>query len=344
MTNYKLKLQVALVALFVAAASSAALAASASAVEALTGAEWLFNGAAVTAALSAEFTETEMLLEDTKVSGVKAVVKCSLILDGSVTTSGGGEIKELLNSSKEAISLTPLSGLALSCTGVENCGEPKVWAVDLPWSVELAAGEVSGKELFMITIPKGTGGNPGWYVECTVFGVKISDECTDEVAESEAKNVTGGVEAIFSATQEEELRVPLATCSQSKEATGVMEGKGVVKDTEAGTLSVAAQGGQTVDASPNPLKFPTIKANETREAEVTFTNLGPGGWTPGAPKIDFGPATFLIVANSNTCNVVIAVDASCLILLEFAPRDAVSRYLGRFAFGALGMWLEGETN
>lgn len=342
MTKCRHRLQVSLVTLLAALVSCAALAASASAVEALTGAEWLFKEESVTAGLSIE-AESEFLLEDTKVSGVKASVKCSAILDGSVTTNGGGEIVEVLNLSKEAISLTPLTGLALSCTNVENCAEPKVWAVDLAWSIDLISGEILEKSLFMISLVKSSGGNPGWYVECTILGIKVSDECVDEDLESEAKNVAGGVEASFSAAQEEELLVPLATCSQSHEKTGVIEGKATIKAAE-GTLAVAQVGGPTVNGNPNPVSFPTIKAGEKREVEVVFTNLGPGNWTPGAPKVDIGPATFLIVAGSNTCNMAIAQNNTCLILLEFAPADPVSNYLGYFAFGGLGLFMMGATN
>jgi hypothetical protein len=343
MANYRLKLQVSLVTLLAVLASSAALAASASAVESLTGEDWLFNGEEVKSTLNVEI-ETELLLEDTKASGVKAAVRCSLIQVGSVGTNGEGEIKEILNLSKEAISLTPLSGTSLSCTNVENCSSAKVWAVDLPSPVDLGAGVISGKELLMLSTVPGASGNPGWYVECTILGIKVSDECTDEDFVAGVANVTGGVEESFSPAQEEELLVPLATCSLSKEATGVIEGKGVIKTTEAGTLSISAQPGPVVDANPNPVNFGTINSGQTREEEVIFTNLGMGMWTPGPAKVDVGFATFLIVAGSNTCNMAIAVNGTCLILLQFAPLAAASSYLGIFAFGDKWIWMEGLTN
>jgi hypothetical protein len=341
MTNTRLKLSIALAILLAALASSASLAATASATEALTGAQWLFGGEEVKSSLNVEY-EAEILLEDSKASGLKASVKCSMILDGSITSDGEGEIKELLNLSKEAISLTPLSELALACTDEENCAEPKAWAVDLGWPISLTEAEVSEKELFIVSVEKGSSGSPGWYVECTILGIKVSDECVDEELVAEAANVTGGVELAFSASLAEQVGQPLATCSISKEATGLAEGKGTLK-AESGTVAVAAQGGPTVDANPNPANFGQINANETLELEIVFTNLGPGAWTPGAPGIDIGPATFLIVAGSNTCNVAIAVNGTCLILLEFAPKDAASTYLGRFGFGNLTMWLMGTT-
>jgi hypothetical protein len=338
----KHKLQVSLAMLLAALASSAALAASASAVTSLGGQQWLVNGEEVTSALKTE-TTIELLLEDTKAAGIKAAALCSMIQVGSVKSTGEGETIEILNLSKVAISSTPLSGSGLSCTNEENCESPKVWAVHLPWPTAALSVEVGGKELLMFVTEKSSGGNPGWEIECTVLGVKASDTCEDENFEAEATNVTGGVEVTYSKTQAEEVTLPTATCSLSGERTGIFEGKGTIV-AEAGTLSVAAQSEDPVIIpSENPVNFGTIKAGATVEDEVTFKNERGGVWTPGRAAIRFRSEPFSIVANTNTCNVNIAVGGTCLIRLQFSPTVPKVGYVGTLWFGGLTLPLEGRA-
>jgi hypothetical protein len=343
MNGYTSKIHISLLMLLAVLASSAALVATASATT-LSGEQWLFNGEAVKATLNTEI-EIELLLEDTNASGVKAAAQCSMIQTGSVKPTGEGEAKEILNLAKEAISLTSLSGASLSCTNETNCASAKVWAVNLPWQVYLGVEEVLEKLSFTIADLSGSGGNPGWYVECTVIGIKVSDECTNAELESEAKNVAAGVETIFSTSQIEELQMPLATCSISKETTGVIEGKSTLKDAEAGTLSISTEeGGPAIEPSSNPVNFGTIASGTTLTLSITFINVGTLAWTPGRPRFQMGSATFLIVPGSNTCTGAIASLANCLIEIQFAPTIAHQNFEGEFFFGNLLTLMEGKTS
>ena len=103
--------------------------------------EWLVDGGKLTAALAVE-QSGELNLINTNASGVgiRVEILCEGILDGTVGPASTGEITELLNTAKEAISLTALSGLALempNCANTKNCTEPLVWAVGLPWKTDL---------------------------------------------------------------------------------------------------------------------------------------------------------------------------------------------------------------
>lgn len=235
-------LGMALIAVF---ALSVVVAESASATVVFLLAEWLVNGAAVTSALPTK-AEGELLLENTKAPIVgKAMVLCSGILDGTVGPNGEDEVIELLNLTGTAISLTALSGTSLSCADQENCESSKVWAANLPWKTELNLIEINGVSFFGILFLKKAGvtGSPGWYVECTVLGVKASEECTAEPDVAEAKNIAAGVETMFSDKFTEEAGLKLAECSGNKEETGIVEGPGTETTTESGTtLSVSSTG------------------------------------------------------------------------------------------------------
>lgn len=237
------KLQILGLALVAICALGAVMASTGSATIVTLLAKWLFNTAEFTGNLAVESTG-ELLLEDTNaVLGVKAAVLCSGILHGTVAGANGeDEITELLSLTGTAISLTALSGTALSCATEENCESPKVWAVNLPWPtlLELVEGGSLSPELTVVLILTGATGEPGWYVECTVLGSKIDDECLASVGAFNASNQAGGtVLATFSEKLIEELELSLAICSLKKEATGIVEGTGEIKDTEAGPLSTS---------------------------------------------------------------------------------------------------------
>ncbi len=98
----------------------------------------------------------------------------------------------------------PLVEPALVCTNEadSSCAnavpvDTKVWPLHLPWTLEILLGEPSGKFFEMGT--EGTGGSIGYEVECLLFGLKSSEECTvatlaGDGATGEVVNVAGGVE------------------------------------------------------------------------------------------------------------------------------------------------------
>jgi hypothetical protein len=205
-------------------------------------AEWLESGASITQTTLVE-TTGELLLENTKAPIIgKADVLCSGILVGDIGPDGAGDITEVLNLSKGAISSTSLSGTSLTCTDDENCESGKAWPVGLPWLslLELWVTETPAESGFvdLLTSPTSTNKVVGWYVECTVLGVKASEECTVAAAAWSATNLTEGIEIDSTDSFTELMGLKLELCSGNKEETGVVEGKGMMSSS-CGPLTVS---------------------------------------------------------------------------------------------------------
>jgi hypothetical protein len=216
-----------------------ALASTASATTFLL-AEWLENGVGIAETILVETTGA-LLLENEKGPIVgKMAVECSGITVGDIGPDGADDFTEVLNLSKEAISSTPLSGTALSCTDETSCESGKVWPVGLPWLTLLELWEQGSESGFvdLLTSQK-AGGTVGWYVECTVLGVKSDEECTTATAASSATNGTGGMEDTFSTAFTELMGLKLTLCSGNKEETGVVIGSGVTATSCSGPLTVS---------------------------------------------------------------------------------------------------------
>jgi len=200
-------------------------------------AQWLFNGGTILSELLVE-SPGELLLEDNKVPIlVKAMVLCSGYLDGFVGPGSADLITELLNLTKEPISKTGLSGVALVCTNQENCPEPLVWAVNLPWETELELHEDPGPEEDYVVLILG---KPGWEVEC--MGLGQVDTCT---AETEGgfllDNTTPTPTALFSEEITELMGLKLANCTLGGPETGIVEGEGLIEHgDEMGTISASS--------------------------------------------------------------------------------------------------------
>jgi hypothetical protein len=229
--------------LAVVAFSAIALASSASAAIVYLLAEWLNNGIGLTSTVLGE-SVTEVLLEDTKVPaalGAAVSVECKGILDGDLGPNGANDLTEVLTTTGGAVNLVPLLASGLECTKEALCEESKVWAVNLPWLSLLELWEEGGSSGFVVLLTAPTGGKVvGWYVECTILGVKAEDECTTPEAAAEApKNLTTGVEAIFSETVTALFGLKLATCTQSKAETGVVEGIGIIRLPSGGPLAAS---------------------------------------------------------------------------------------------------------
>jgi hypothetical protein len=231
---------VGLAVLTVLALSAMAVASTASATTFLL-AEWLEGGASITETMLVETTGA-LLLENEKAPVVgKAAVECSGILVGDIGPDGADDVTEVLNLSKELISSTPLSGTALSCTDEANCESPKVYPVGFPWLTLLELWEQGTENGFvdLLTSQK-AGTNIGWYVECTVLGVKASEECTTTTVASSATNVATGVEGELRASFTELMGLKLALCTGNKEETGVIAGSGTTATSLTGTLQVSS--------------------------------------------------------------------------------------------------------
>jgi hypothetical protein len=175
-------------------------------------ADWLVGGVEVTGELLVE-VDGEVSLQDLG-APLAPVILCSGLLDGFLQENGNDLITEVLNLSNVGISLTALSGTALSCTTVSGiCPEPLVWAIHLPWLtlLELLVIVAGSNEPFVILISADGAGSPGWYVEC--MGLSGSeDECTAEQGIALVSNGETNAEATFSEPLREEAGIPLATC------------------------------------------------------------------------------------------------------------------------------------
>jgi hypothetical protein len=231
--------------LAVVAFSAIALASSASAAIVYLLAEWLNKGVALTSTVLGE-SVTEILLEDTKVPaalGAAVSVICKGRLDGDFGADGGDDVTEVLNEAgTTSISTTALSGAGLSCAKEELCESSKVWAVNLPWLSVLELWEEGGLSGFvdLLTSPTSAAKAVGWYVECTILGVKAEDECTTPEAAAEApENLAAGVLAVFSETVNALFGLELATCTQSKAKTGVVEAVGIIRLPSGGPLAAS---------------------------------------------------------------------------------------------------------
>jgi hypothetical protein len=222
------KFQLLGLALFAVFAFSVVAAASAFA------GEWLLDGAAIAAPVAAE-TEGFLLLSDLKaILGAAAEVLCSGIIVGTVGAGSADTTTEVLNLAKEAISLTPLTGLALECEPEKGCTAPVlVWAENLSYTSAIVLMAGAGELEFLDLFSTSGNGQPAWEVECESLIGKVSDLCEGEtsgwlvnMAEGSEKDVLG-----FFSEADEEAEGLLATCTLSGAKTG-----GVETENEDGTF------------------------------------------------------------------------------------------------------------
>jgi hypothetical protein len=227
-------LGLAFLALF---AFSAILAASASAEVTLL-AEWLVNGATI--ATLASKTTGEILLEDSKVLGVKVDILCSAILDGTILANGESEITEVLSLTGVLITKTPLTGETLSCENKENCGGTgalaSVYPLNLPW-VDLLYLRENGQIWDDVTskAAEKAAAGPGYEVECTILGTKITDECTTPAGLTEFQIINN------TAAEANGPSAPNGNCTAGGAGAGINEAFDAPITVETGTLTVSSE-------------------------------------------------------------------------------------------------------
>jgi hypothetical protein len=233
-----MKLYRVILALFAVSALSAVVVTSASA-ETTLGAEWLANGNAIATPL-ATVSAGQFLMEDNGASGEPSML-CSAILVGTVGANGTDEVTEILNLKEEAISLTPLTGLALVGTGTGTdcvtekvCAEGtaaspiEVWPVGLGVRWETLLFTMENGEI--LDLVNGNGGGTstfGFELLCLTGGLDIVDTCTSTDSEILVENdPEGGDAALLPGTHFE----PLLTCTLSgNKATAIFEPKELVE-------------------------------------------------------------------------------------------------------------------
>lgn len=213
----KIQIVLALVAMFAFAAFNVA---SASAEETLL-AEWLVNGAPLPETL-ASVSEGELLLED---MGAGTDILCSGKFVGTIGLNGVDSITLVEDLEGKDNSLNCTLAVKGSCEEA-NGSKTTVVPQKLPWPTKLILME-NGEILDEIT------GEPGYLVECKIFGIKIDDTCTGNTQTVE-KNVTGGVEGSFS---ENELVTPPGNCTVGGSGKGLVVGSGVTTSPTGLTVS-----------------------------------------------------------------------------------------------------------
>ena len=233
-------LAIALLALF---AFGALTATSAMATTLL--AEWLVTGAAVTTQLGVT-SSGELLLEDTKVPIIgKASVLCSGFFDGWVGPNSLDFISEVLNLSGVAESNTPLSGESLNCTaqtGCETSTTVLVWPVGFPAQTEVELIEQGTEKLFGDFITPNSGEIGYEITDCLVLGIAMEDECLSPHAAAQLTLEGTTLLGKFSLAFTTLVGLKEASCTQSKEESGVVEGEGSFTLTEGGELSASSEG------------------------------------------------------------------------------------------------------
>jgi hypothetical protein len=146
----------------------------------------LVDGTIVTTAVEALVTG-ELKLTDLTSLG-NGTVDCSASLHGTIEPGGTDYlITSLLNLTDEAISTTPLVGLALSCEGLELCtGLAEVWPDNLPWLVGI---ELVGS-VFNFDLVADGNGSPGYHVTCkNIIGGTTEDLCTAALSNGPLENM-----------------------------------------------------------------------------------------------------------------------------------------------------------
>jgi hypothetical protein len=209
--------------LAVVCGSMLAAAPSASAVEFLL-ALWLDNGEPIDSIIPVQF-EIEELIENRNAGGVGIIVHvtCSHILDGWVGPESLSHTSEVLSLGGKEVPATPLSGTALLCENVQNCSEPEVWQVKVG-DMEVES-MVDGTETFFVDLAA----NTGWYIQCTILGVKTAETCEFAEEAIALTNEAGGViDGSLSDTFQTLAGLKLANCSIGGIETGEVEGLGTL--------------------------------------------------------------------------------------------------------------------
>ncbi len=157
-------------------------------------AQWLVDGA--TLALTQEVnsdvtTNAEGILVEDMNATLKPDVLCLKIVKGLDSLNANGEGEEISFECPEFESMT--SGVTCS----------KVESINLPWLIQLVQ---KANGVYLTFYGSDGNGAPGWRIECSALGVKVTDTCTGEDMTSTDVNDTSTeeIETDFSETDENE--------------------------------------------------------------------------------------------------------------------------------------------
>jgi hypothetical protein len=188
------------------------------------GFEWLVNGSAVpSTGVTVDITTTKLLLEDMQAGPLKQAtdILCEGTGLGLLLPEGQGT----QNSTKQNCKRGSPTGACSTLDTVE--------AVHLPWLTFVYASTVTTPEN---AIYEGTGGKPGWLVECETALGKKNDECITNNGKADLEEESGdlNVEFLETAVKEE-----WAECSEGspKAEAGLVVGLIHVEALQENTLA-----------------------------------------------------------------------------------------------------------
>jgi hypothetical protein len=187
------------------------------------GFEWLVNGNAVPATgVTVDVTTTNLVLEDMQAGPLKQAT--SVLCEGTglgLLLPGGLDEQNSANPEK-CVRVTDGA-----CEKLES-----VLAVNLPWLTELLPfGENEAKDMLYL----GTGGEPGWAVECETALGKKTDTCTTDNGQTLLSQEGEELNAEFLKEVEKSEE---ATCTEGspKAEAGLVEGLVLLMALESGVL------------------------------------------------------------------------------------------------------------
>jgi hypothetical protein len=134
----------------------------------------------------------------------------------------------------------------LLCVAQEGCSSTaettNVWPIGLPYEGEVELLEQTGYTGFGVLGGSQQAGSVGFYIECTILGVRSSDECT--VAQTGAELTLSGTSAVVvdSEAFTELAGLKLGTCSFAGGETAVLEGSGILAVSGGGELTASSEG------------------------------------------------------------------------------------------------------
>ncbi|HEY2630824.1 MAG TPA: hypothetical protein VGI26_00420 [Solirubrobacteraceae bacterium] len=234
--------------------------------------EWELNKTPVkeTIAVKSKIAET-IRIEDMKTPSGAVAVACKGSDEGNVNAGGKGELTKFTMSE-----CTPVTG---GC----GAGTIKITALHLPWKTQLM--EPGEEAFFLDKISSGGTGTPGLKVECTILGIKITDECTGETTHM-IEAAPSGINVIF----ETELAAEAYNCTLGGSAQGLMSGIDLLEDPSGKELAAgfACLAGFPCFELKNPGGIFT-KTGEKRTIEVKdiFLTGKPAALTAGAFRAGF---------------------------------------------------------
>jgi hypothetical protein len=211
-----------------AVAAAMAFAVSMSAPGAASALQWLLDGRVITSPVGVS-SSGAVLLADLKATGGEVAMICNTTDRGTVGPGTKDDVTSITASACRF--LEERNG---AC---EAGGKVAANALHLPWETLLLSAGGTTRDML-----SGTGGAPGWDVECTVAGIlKVADECTSSAADPDVVNVAEGVNVNF-------LESEVANCSLGGASSGMVIGTDLNENPTGHTLSVCGSSGGCAQA------------------------------------------------------------------------------------------------